>query len=154
MIHHIVKTLHFLVFVLNNRNIIIFIFSPTSKKKLLCWRSIFESMWSELFTRNSNKYFTSWGKSKWYNVCIGLWSVIDLIGFLIVFRINPRFPCPCTLGQAQADARFVRLFSETNYETSQNIICYAPMTTNWIRLGSTSKLLKSQVNWLYITCFV
>ncbi|CAF4469700.1 unnamed protein product, partial [Rotaria sp. Silwood2] len=27
--------------------------------------------------------------------------------------INPRFPCPCTLRQAQVDTRFGRLFSET-----------------------------------------
>ncbi|UJR30966.1 hypothetical protein I4U23_018478 [Adineta vaga] len=57
---------------------------------------------------------------------------------------NPRFPCPCTLAQAQIDRRFGRLFSETAYETSQHVICYGPMTNNWIRFRWTTKLLRSQ----------
>ncbi|CAF4808619.1 unnamed protein product, partial [Rotaria sp. Silwood2] len=59
--------------------------------------------------------------------------------------INPRFPCPCTLRQAQVDTRFGRLFSETQYENGQGIVCYAPRTTNWINLGQTFKLLKHVV---------
>ncbi|CAF3944032.1 unnamed protein product, partial [Rotaria magnacalcarata] len=58
--------------------------------------------------------------------------------------INPRFPCPCTLRQAQVDTRFGRLLSETKYEITQNLTCYAPRTFNSIYLGGTYKLLKSQ----------
>ncbi|CAF2923310.1 unnamed protein product [Rotaria sp. Silwood2] len=63
---------------------------------------------------------------------------------LVAFRINPRFPCPCTLRQAQVDTRFGRLFSKTQYENGQDIVCYARRTTNWINVGQTFKLLKSQ----------
>ncbi|CAF1151504.1 unnamed protein product [Rotaria sp. Silwood1] len=59
-------------------------------------------------------------------------------------RINPRFPCPCTLRQAQIDTRFGRLFSETQYELSQNIVCYAPRTTSWINISWKFQLLRSQ----------
>ncbi|CAF3894012.1 unnamed protein product [Adineta steineri] len=57
---------------------------------------------------------------------------------------NPRFPCPCTLRQVQVDGRFNRLFSETYYEIAQNLVCYGPMINNWIHIGRTSQLLKSQ----------
>ncbi|CAF4615939.1 unnamed protein product [Rotaria sp. Silwood2] len=52
--------------------------------------------------------------------------------------INPRFPCPCTLRQAQVDTRFGRLFSETQYENAQGIVCYAPRTTSWINIDDFS----------------
>ncbi|CAF3508982.1 unnamed protein product [Rotaria socialis] len=58
--------------------------------------------------------------------------------------INPRFPCPCTLRQAEVDTRFGRLFSETQYEIAQNLVCYAPRTLTSIHLGQPNKLLKSQ----------
>ncbi|CAF4630279.1 unnamed protein product [Rotaria sp. Silwood2] len=38
----------------------------------------------------------------------------------VAFGINSRFPCPCTLRQAQVDTRFGRLFSETQYENGQD----------------------------------
>ncbi|CAF4391697.1 unnamed protein product, partial [Adineta steineri] len=44
----------------------------------------------------------------------------------------------------QVDGRFNRLFSETYYEISQNLVCYGPMINNWIHIGRTSQLLKSQ----------
>ncbi len=69
---------------------------------------------------------------------------INLIGFL--FRNNPQNPCPCSLGQAQIDRRFSRLYSETSYETSQGVICYGPLTTSWIRLGWNFQPLRTQVN--------
>ncbi|CAF3955011.1 unnamed protein product, partial [Adineta steineri] len=57
---------------------------------------------------------------------------------------NPSFPCPCTLGQARSDRRFIPLYSETIYEWSQNTVCYGPVITSWIRWGGTNKLLRSQ----------
>ncbi|UJR15672.1 hypothetical protein I4U23_002606 [Adineta vaga] len=57
---------------------------------------------------------------------------------------NPRFPCPCTLGQARADRRFSRLSSETFYESSQNVVCYGPMILNWVRWKSSFKNLRPQ----------
>ncbi|CAF1938120.1 unnamed protein product [Rotaria magnacalcarata] len=57
---------------------------------------------------------------------------------------NPRFPCPCTIGQARSDRRFSALSSENKYERSQNLRCYAPISTSWIRVGFGFKLLKSQ----------
>ncbi|CAM4903420.1 unnamed protein product [Rotaria socialis] len=57
---------------------------------------------------------------------------------------NPRFPCPCTIGQARADRRFSALLSENKYERLQTLRCYAPITTSWIRVGFVFQLLKSQ----------
>ncbi|CAF4537768.1 unnamed protein product, partial [Rotaria socialis] len=57
---------------------------------------------------------------------------------------NPRFPCPCTIGQARADRRFSALLSENKYERLQTLRCYAPITTSWIRVGLVFQLLKSQ----------
>lgn len=62
-----------------------------------------------------------------------------------IFRLNPRFPCPCTLRQAEFDTLFGRLFSETQYEISQNLVCYAPRIFTTIYLNGLPKLLKSQV---------
>ena len=68
-----------------------------------------------------------------------------ILTLILICRNNPRFPCPCTLRQAQIDGRLGRLASETAYETSQHVVCYAPMTSNWIRLRWTTKLLRPQV---------
>ena len=121
-------------------------FSTTWTTKFLCWWSIFNWLWSELFTGNTSEYIESNGKSKWWTVCL----IIDQCNlsdkdFFSYCRNNPRFPCPCTLDQAVVDNRFSRLSSETSYESSQNIICYAPMSTSWIRSGWTWKQLRTQV---------
>ena len=77
-----------------------------------------------------------------------------------MIRNNPRFPCPCTLGQARIDPRFRPLNSEYWYESQQGLVCYGPVTRNYIRVGWGWNLwnfgwrwkeLKSQVN---LNCFI
>ncbi|CAF3404455.1 unnamed protein product [Rotaria sp. Silwood1] len=57
---------------------------------------------------------------------------------------NPRFPCPCSLGQAIADRRFSRLNSETNYERLKRLACFGPLITVWIPVGFNFKALRAQ----------
>ncbi|CAF3697466.1 unnamed protein product [Rotaria sordida] len=61
---------------------------------------------------------------------------------------NPRFPCPCSIGQAFGDNRFVQLFSETPYERSQGLICFGPRMTIWVPFWTSTtfywKQLRSQ----------
>ncbi|CAF4415936.1 unnamed protein product, partial [Rotaria sp. Silwood2] len=57
---------------------------------------------------------------------------------------NPRFPCPCSLGQALADRRFGRLNSETAYERSKRVVCFGPLITVWIPIGFNFKVLRAQ----------
>ncbi|CAF1395353.1 unnamed protein product [Rotaria sordida] len=61
---------------------------------------------------------------------------------------NPRFPCPCSIGQAFGDNRFAQLFSETPYERSQGLICFGPRMTIWVPFWTSTtfywKQLRSQ----------
>lgn len=78
-----------------------------------------------------------------------MYCIVSFVNSKLLFyecRNNPRVPCPCTLGQAEADGRFGRLFSETSYELSQSLVCFAPMTLQWIWLGGNGfRILRSQV---------